>query len=194
MPRAFFAIGLAPAITDVLQDCRLACAETDPSWAGEKWVSPENLHLTLRFLGDTEHAALRRYAEAVRVAVSGFSPYELGIGRVRVVPQTRSASMIWAVPEPGADRTTRLAKMIDDAVAGEGAVPDPRRFSPHVTLCRARRPKRLRPDSVEAMDATLAGVPGSRTSMSVRTVMLYTSTLTPEGPVYERIAVMSLGG
>lgn len=194
MPRAFFAIGLAPAIMDALQGCRLACLETDPSWAGEKWVSPENLHFTLRFLGNTGDATLHRYAEAVRSAASGWHPYELGIGRVRVVPGPRSASMIWAVPKPGADHTTLLARMIDDVVVGEGAAPETRRFSPHVTLCRARRPKRLKPDAVEAMDAVLGGVPGSRTTMSVQAVMLYTSTLTPEGPVYERIAVMSLDG
>lgn len=193
MPRAFFAIGLTSATTDALQDCRRACLDADPAWTREKWVSPENLHMTLRFLGDIKEGTLHRYADAVRSALCGHPPYTLSIDRVRIVPRSRSAAMIWAVPEAGADHTMQLARSIEDAVVREGATPETRRFSPHVTLCRSRSPRHLAPDAARAMAAALADVPASRRSMSVHEVMLYTSTLTPDGPVYDRFAVMSLG-
>ena len=192
MPRAFFAIALTPAITGALGDCRRACLDADPAWAGEKWVSPENLHVTLRFLGDIPESVLHRYAEAADTTLRCHAPYTLSIDRVRAVPRLQSASMIWAVPEAGADRTIRLARLIEDVVVREGAAPETRRFSPHVTLCRARRPRHLAPDAARSMDAALEHVPVPHRSMSVREVMLYTSTLTPDGPVYDRFAVMSL--
>lgn len=192
MPRAFFAIELTPEITDVLGACRLACVDADPSWAREKWVAPHNLHLTVRFLGDVDIGTLRRCADAARVAASRRAPYMLAFDRIRSVPRDRAASMIWVMPGAGVPDTVRLAAVFEEAVAGQCIQMEPRRFTPHVTLCRARRPRPLDPRAGVLMTRIIEAGQPSLTTMSVREVMLYTSTLTPEGPVYEHFAVVPL--
>lgn len=190
MPRVFFAVPMSIALRQTLVACRQACVTADPQWAGEKWVAPENLHATLRFLGTVPGPDVERCVEAVAEGLRTIPPFPLRLDRVRVVPQRRSASLIWVGPSIGAEEITAVADTIASATSFVDFHPDGKRFRPHVTLCRARAPRRLATGALDEVERLLH-VSGERAvSMSVRGVTLFSSTLTPRGPVYEQIAVV----
>ena len=98
MPRVFFAIPMPLAVRRTLVACREACVAHDTSWTGEKWVAPENLHVTLRFLGTLAEPDVERcIAEVTRVS-GRTEPFRLRLDAVRAIPQRRSASLIWVAP------------------------------------------------------------------------------------------------
>ena len=190
MPRVFLAIPMPLAIRRTLVTCREACVAHDASWTGEKWVAPENLHVTLRFLGTLGEPDVERcIAEITRVS-ERTEPFRLRLDSVRAIPQRRSASLIWVAPSEGSEAVAALAEDVTRATAFLDFHPDGKRFRPHVTLCRARAPRRLNTAAFDEMERVLAGPGVHAISMSVPGVTLFASTLTPRGPVYEEIAAI----
>lgn len=193
MPRAFLAIQPPLAMRPTLVACREAFLGADPQWHDEKWVSEENLHVTLRFLGVVPDALLPTVAEAVREAVAVIEPYRLRLDVVRAIPRPRSASLVWVQPSSGGEETGRLAEAIVGATSFLEFQPDGHRFKTHLTLCRARHPRRVTTPSLDAVEHMLRRSEDRAVMMSVREITLFSSTLTPRGPVYEELAIIPLG-
>jgi len=103
---------------------------------GIAWTRPEQLHLTLRFLGDVE-IALRDSLEAAlaRVTVETFLLPVAGLGSF---PPRGPARVLWVGVGQGHTRLHQLRQQIDDALLGCGLDLDVRHFQPHVTLGRVR--------------------------------------------------------
>lgn len=189
--RAFLAVALTPPVIEALADCREALLTADPSWRGEKWVADENLHVTMRFLGDVPEASVADILTAVRGALVDVRPFCLTFGRIVATPRPRAASMIWVTPTAGDAECAFLAQRIEAAVAQTLPVSDgthagngggARPFRAHVTLCRARRPRRVDDGAIECASERLRARP---LTMSVGEVTLFASTLTRSGPAYE---------
>ncbi|MHB1016312.1 MAG: RNA 2',3'-cyclic phosphodiesterase [Coriobacteriia bacterium] len=194
MPRVFFAVPMPFALRRTFTACREACVAADPSWAGEKWVAPENLHITLRFLGTVPESDVDRCVQSATRALASIEPFRLRLDLVRAIPQRRSSSLLWVAPSLGTEETAALAGALADATSFVDFQPDGKRFRPHVTLCRARAPRRIAAAAFDEMERLLH-VSGERAvSMSVPEVTLFASTLTPRGPVYEEMAMIPLGG
>ncbi|MHB8049913.1 MAG: RNA 2',3'-cyclic phosphodiesterase [Coriobacteriia bacterium] len=194
MPRVFFAVPMPFALRCTFIACREACATMDPSWAGEKWVAPENLHITLRFLGSVPESDIDRCVQGAAHELASIESFRLRLDLVRAIPQRRSASLLWVAPSLGVEETVDLAEALARATSFVDFQPDGKRFRPHVTLCRARAPRRLAAGAFDEMERLLH-VSGDRAvSMSVPEVTLFASTLTPRGPVYEERATIPLGG
>lgn len=192
MPRAFLALTLSSICRETLLGCRDAFVAADPAWAHEKWVRTENLHVTIRFLGTLPDVRTASLAAAVGGGIAGLPAFRLRLDRLRAVPASRSASLIWVVPSTGDGEATALAAAIAEALAPFDVAAEGRRFHPHVTLCRARRPRRVAAHALEEAEHVLALAGEDTTSVSVHSVTLFSSTLTPRGPVYEELAVMPL--
>lgn len=193
MPRAFLAIALPIAVRSTLVAAREAFLTADPSWRGEKWVAEENLHITLRFLGNVPEPVCPHVTAAVRDAVADLEPYRLRLESVRAIPRARSASLVWAAPRVGAEETADLAERIARATSFLDFEPDGRAFKTHVTLCRARHPRRVDASALDAAEHVLSRCDERAVSMSVREVTLFSSVLTPRGPVYEERAIVPFG-
>ncbi len=192
MPRAFLALTLPPACRETLFGCRDAFVAADPAWAREKWVRVENLHVTMRFLGTLPDESIGSVAAAVGEGIAGLPAFVLRLGRIRAVPGSRSASGLWAVPSAGVGEATDLAAAIAEALAPFDIEAETHRFRPHVTLCRARRPRRVAAHAIEEAEHILVRAGDDATSVSVHGVTLFSSTLTPRGPVYEELSAMPL--
>lgn len=193
MPRAFFAISLPLAVRGTLAQCRNEFLTVDPTWRGEKWVANENLHVTLRFLGSVPEPACALVAERAAVALSDLEPYRLRLDVVRAIPRPRSASLVWVAASAGAEHTAELAERLAGASAFLDFEPDNRSFKTHATLVRARHPRRVSHEAIDAVEHCLHRADERAITMSVRDVTLYASTLTPRGPVYEELAIIPLG-
>lgn len=126
MQRLFVALAMPEDIRDRLAGPRAGLP-------GARWVPPENLHLTLRFVGEADGAAARDAADALsRIDAGGFDLALSGVGAFESGGRARS---VWAgtEPEPALDA---LQRKVDGALARAGVRMDTRRFRPHVTLAR----------------------------------------------------------
>jgi 2'-5' RNA ligase len=149
-----------------------------------KWVRPENIHLSLKFLGDVDEAREAELREALKRAAGTRSeprPLTLQITGFGVFPDYQRPRVLWAgvTPDPGLEL---LQHGVEQAFAPLGFPTEARPFRPHVTLGRAGRD--ARPRDFKELEAMLAGTDFDET-VTVSEVDLMQSTLQPSGPVYQ---------
>lgn len=168
--------GLADAVADVQGLLDEA--------GGLRTTDPEQAHLTLKFLGDTDESDLPALETALEEAVaeSGLSPFEAHFGGLGVFPHMEYISVVWLGVEEGGDQFTRLHEPIEARTTDLGFDPEDHEFTPHVTLARMDHAggKDLVQDVVSTRDPT-AG------TMTVEEIQLKESTLTDDGPEYTTV-------
>lgn len=189
--RSFVAIELDDRVRHALGEAREATVRRAPEWADEKWVAAENLHITLAFLGDLDASKLSEVSQRLSAALPSLPPFSLGLGGVAAIPPKGRHTMLWATFTDSGARCEELASTVAAAASQCGITLADRPFAPHVTLVRSRRPRRMSPEVIAVISA---GIADERISMSVASATLYASTLTPRGPVYERLAQWGLTG
>jgi 2'-5' RNA ligase len=149
-----------------------------------KWVRPENIHLSLKFLGDVEETREPELAAALTRAAGTRHeprPLTLQITGFGVFPDYHRPHVLWAgvTPEPGLEL---LQHGVEQEFAPLGFPTEARAFRPHVTLGRAARD--ARPRDFTGLEEILAGTDFDAT-VTVAEVDLMQSTLQPTGPVYQ---------
>jgi RNA 2',3'-cyclic 3'-phosphodiesterase len=168
----FVAVWPPPALTDVL------AALPRPRLDGLRWTPPENLHVTVFFLGEVAEQQVATLAAALREWGQGVAPATAIAG-----PSTRRLGRgVLCVPVSGLDGLALGARA---AAAAFAAAPDDHPFTGHLTLARAGRRGRV-PD--EALGVPVAA------QWAVDEVRLVASTLGPSGARYEAVALARLGG
>lgn len=191
--RTFLGIDLPPAWRDVLAGCAQSVREGAPGWQDARWVPRDNLHVTLKFLGDLAEASIEPLIEELHVTLSALHPFEIVLAKpVTGVPSGRRARMLWTTFDDPTGECERLAAVVDEVATGFGAPAEQRPFRAHITLARTRTPKRFTPPPglEECLVDEVHG--GVHRSMSVGAVTLYSSTLSREGAVYDRLAEITL--
>ena len=139
-------------------------------------VPPANWHLTLRFLGSTDAERHRRIVdELARIAPP--PPFDLSFAGLGAFPRAGRATVLWIGVGDGADELRALAASAEAAAVRAGFAPEPKPYSPHLTLSRLRAPADLRP-LVES-----AAPFGGR--MRVDAFVLFRSHLGNPAPRYE---------
>lgn len=149
-----------------------------------KWVRPENIHLSLKFLGDVEEArepALRAALKQAAGSGAEARPLAVHIEGFGVFPDYHRPRVLWAgmAPDPALEL---LQHGVEQAFAPLGFPTEARAFRPHVTLGRAGRD--ARPRDFSGLAEALAGLEFA-TTVTVADVDLMQSTLQSNGPVYE---------
>jgi 2'-5' RNA ligase len=185
--RAFVAVRLTADVRARLGEEALRLRALHP---GVAWVAPENLHLTLKFLGRVEALTLEHLVRALEQAVADHAPFPLGCAGLGAFPTTLRPRVIWAGVTDGAPQTARLAAAVERALAPLGFTPEARPFSAHVTLGRLRAPQKT-PALAHALDDGRSRVFGR---MPVAAIALVRSDLSPRGARYTDVATVPLGG
>ena len=149
-----------------------------------KWVRPENIHLSLKFLGDVEDTREPELVAALQQAAGSRGeprPLTLQITGFGVFPDYHRPHVLWAgiTPEPGLEL---LQHGVEQAFAPLGFPTEARAFRPHVTLARAARD--ARPRDFTGLEEVLAALDFDQT-VTVAEVDLMQSTLQQDGPVYQ---------
>lgn len=183
--RCFVGLELPAGWREVLRAAGETVRSADPGWARAKWVAAENLHITLKFLGNVPDDDLDALSALIGAVVERHASPTLTLGRLEAVPGPRRASMIWATFAEPVQSLAVVAADVDMAAQGFGVAPETRRFAAHATLARARRPHAIAPVALESGNDLLRAVTGT---MSVPHVTLFASTLTPTGPVYRTLS------
>ncbi len=179
MLRLFVGIGMPEAVEDAL----LGLTEGIP---GANWVSHENYHITLRFLGEMPEGE----AADIDMTLAGLSvpAFELQLGGVNHFGPIRKARSIWAAVAPS-PALFHLRKKIEAACVRAGAEPERRKFKPHITLARIKDETGHHLADYLARHNMFAAGP-----FAVDRFTLYRSIHTSSGVVYESVADYALAG
>lgn len=184
--RAFAAIEVSASIRSALAKI---IQKLDGTGNMIKWVTPEQLHLTLHFLGDLRYQDIQPVSAAIKEALAECDPFELQLRGVGVFPDLEQPRVIWTGIEMGYEPLVELQRALDGPLASLGYPSDKHHFRPHVTLGRIKRLSRL-----YELQQALSGVTQvNGGAMIVDEVTLFESNLHRRGPDYTPIAEFELG-
>ncbi|HSM57803.1 MAG TPA: RNA 2',3'-cyclic phosphodiesterase [Candidatus Sulfomarinibacteraceae bacterium] len=173
--RAFIAIDLSEEARAVLANAGETLARRVPSGV-VKWVSPQKMHLTLRFLGDTPLEKLDELFAALDRTVSAHPPFSLHLDELGCFPNRRRPRVVWVGVQGDTAQAEALRDDIEEMAAAMGWEPEQRPFRPHLTLGRVK-------EKGAALDLPWGqGVAPAK--IAVDAVHLFESQLRPSGAVY----------
>jgi 2'-5' RNA ligase len=187
--RSFIAIELPQQVKEGLAGVRNKLERTDHKFV--KWVDPNGIHLTLKFLGNVPFKRVMEIKEAMEEAVQGISPFRLEICGLGAFPNFKQIRVFWIGVGGDLDKLSTLQRRIDSALDPLGFAPEVHPFVPHLTLARIK-------ESASSADrktfAELVGSAGfeNRYEIEVDGVSLMRSQLTPEGAIYTRLFLVKL--
>ena len=156
-----------------------------------RWVEPENMHVTLKFLGNVRAHDTVELCEAVEDAVCDLRPFDLEIQGLGAFPALDRPRTIWIGTADGGEALTGVFERVEDAVVELGYRPEPRRFTAHMTIGRVRRRSDRLDRLVEELDE-LKHESFGRTGVDAVTV--FSSRLREDGPVYTAMSRGELSG
>ncbi len=144
-----------------------------------RWVRPEAMHLTLRFIGAVERRQLSSIQRALTDAIEPFPPFALRTGKLGTFGGSR-ARVLWLGVEGELEGLHRLQRAADDALSRAGLPPPTRdRFAPHLTL--ARVPDRATPDERRTLRDVAAGPALPGVTFAIERIVLVQSEILPAG-------------
>jgi len=186
--RTFIAIELPQEIKAILAGFQ---EKLKASGADVKWVTPESIHLTLKFLGDANDKKIGPIMEALEEVARKKAGFTIRISSLGAFPGLNSIRVIWAGITQGDDAACQIAEDLEDRIAAIGIPKEKRPFSSHITIGRTRSNLNLDKLAIgiETLGKTLAGI---NLKFSVNKITLFKSTLTSGGPVYEALKTVSL--
>jgi 2'-5' RNA ligase len=189
--RAFIAIELPSKIRAALSQLQ-DNLKTSKS-AAVKWVDPEGIHLTLKFLGNVDEAEIPALNKSLSEAVREVAPFYLELGDPGAFPSFQAPRVVWVGIGGEIEPLRTLHNSIDRVLTPLGFPPEKRAFSPHLTLGRVREEalpgeKRRLGENVAALKT------GVKSSFKVESINLMRSKLTREGALYSCLASFALCG
>jgi len=186
--RLFIAIDPDPELLDKIFKL-ISTIKREYPLEGMRFTHPQNLHLTLQFLGDTDEALIANIVRSLDKICQKHTEFNLSFAGLGAFPSRKNPRILWlGVTNPNHVTALAQAIIIDGAFLAES---EKAKFSPHLTL--GRIPESSRGISAPSF-ASLFNNLGNVTvgSTPVREVLLYQSTLKPEGPVYNLLSRHSL--
>ena len=185
MIRAFIAVDLDdPVIEKVCNVVEIL----KPRITEIRWLRKENLHLTLKFLGNIAESQVEPITAALRHPLGLFSPCTISAKGLGVFPDFRRPKILW-VGLTG-DQLVQLAAEIESALMPLGFTPENRAFTPHLTIGRWRegsRPVKNLRQEIDSLNDFEFG------ACAVRQIVLFQSVLKPEGASYSELRTIQLG-
>ena len=185
MIRLFVAFPLPPDVTEQLA----GIIDSLKQQGGRvKWVTPHNIHLTARFLGDTEENLVERLSSLIDDVAAGHHRVESVIDRLGAFPNLSRPRVIWAGLRDKTEELGKIARQLELAVRRLRFKPEKRGFKAHLTLGRVKDPSDLGNLTAYMQDIKLDEFP-----VTFDRLTLFKSTLTPQGPIYDRLHEAMLG-
>lgn len=189
--RSFIAIELPEEVKAGLR--RLQAELKLPEHTFVKWVAPEAIHLTLKFLGNISPQKVAEITRVMEQASEGVSPFHLEITEVGAFPNMRQPRVLWVGIRGEVDKLVAWQNRIDNGLVPLGFAKETRPFTPHLTLARLR-------EGVSPGDRRDFGEMVAKTTIevsykfNVTSLNLMKSQLLPGGAVYSRLADVKLKG
>jgi len=186
--RLFIAMELSPAVVAAIGGYRKQISRQSAA-RDVRWTAENLLHLTLRFVGEVEDARVADVCAAAELAAGLNRTFDAALEGAGCFPGGGRVRIVWAGMSAERDRLAKLAADVESAVVAAGVPPEPRVFSPHVTIGRVRE-DRSRGELRRAVQACQPAV----TSQPVSRIVVMSSTLSRAGPTYTLVSSHELGG
>ena len=152
-----------------------------------KWSDPENFHITLAFLGDTENNKIKEINKMLKLACEGFGEFEIIIKGLGVFKNLNDPRVIWTGIEPS-DKLNTLQESVRIGLKETDIIPEDRPFKPHLTLGRIK--------SIQDNDVLKTLIDGYKNmelqKQEINAVILYESILSRNGAVYKALTKFPL--
>jgi 2'-5' RNA ligase len=176
--RTFIAIPLSSEIQQFLSQVQDHLKKLD---CNIKWVNPENIHLTLKFLGDVKPKKIDAIKQTLEELAKNMRPINIELTQIGAFPNAKNPHVLWIGIKDDEHQIARFASSVEDNFGKIGFKKEKKPFSPHITLGRIRSPKNIQLLS-EAISNYALPVDLKQIAQNIT---LYKSTLTPAGPIYE---------
>ncbi len=187
--RAFIAIELPQEIKAALANLQTALGNGKDN--SVKWVNPDSIHLTLKFLGNIDAALVPQIKDAMTGSVENVNSLKLEVAEIGAFPNAMSPRVVWVGLTGDLKALDRMHRSLEDSLAALGFAPEKRSFSPHLTLGRVR--DKAKKDQRSALAQQLSTVkPKERPGFSVKSISLMRSELTQKGAIYTELATVTL--
>ncbi len=187
--RAFIAIELPSVLTEMLRAIQDELMKKTGKAEDISWAKPENIHLTLKFLGEIDPERVEEIYGELEKSAEGISPFSLSAGGVGGFPGLKTPRVIW-VGIKESEVLTQLQKNIDERLVELGFEKEDRPFHPHLTLCRIKSAPAGR-----NIGKAAAGL-GHEANVVFKTdsFVLFKSELNPKGAKYSTLKRVDLKG
>ncbi|HUT68271.1 MAG TPA: RNA 2',3'-cyclic phosphodiesterase [Dehalococcoidales bacterium] len=187
--RSFIAIELSGEVKQAL--ARLQGTLKSGSRTPVRWVDPNSIHLTLKFLGNINADMTGRITAAMEEAARGVHPFRIEISGLGVFPNPGRVQIVWVGLTGEVERLGQLQKRIEAGLVPLGFAAESRSFTPHLTIGRVRD----QATTYERQDLgrLIEGMSfDAGCKLDVESVNLMKSQLTREGPIYSRLGSVML--
>jgi len=175
--RIFIAIELPEDIKKNLEGLQ---EELKKASADVKWVKPENIHLTLKFLGSVPVQQIPEIVQELKNGLAAFGFFSVGIAKIGSFPEKGKPRVIWAGVEKGNEIVARLQDKVEDLLQRFNFACEEREYSSHLTIGRVKGP-----NNIKSLQELLAGKFSVQFGeMPVEDISIIRSDLKPDGPAY----------
>lgn len=183
--RTFIAVEVPDSAKDRIAQMvnRLKATGTDI-----KWVEPDNIHVTLKFLGNIGTGQPAVIRDGLSAALDTADAFDLKLGRIGAFPDMNRPRVFWISIVEGRDELVAMQHRIETELHARGFVREERPFSPHLTIGRVRSPRGLTKLTDLIGDMAFETEP-----FSVKRAAVVKSDLKPDGPMYTVIDHVELG-
>lgn len=158
---------------------------------GARWVKPDNLHLTVKFIGEYGEDGLERLSNEIEAAAGRCAPFVACLGRCGAFPSPGKARVLWVGMERGEEEAAVVARRLDARLERAGVRREGRGYRGHLTVARLKTPADCGA-FLEELAARMEEAGGL--AFEVEKLTLYRSILSPSGPTYVALRRFALGG
>ena len=178
MIRAFIAIPLDPKIQHSIERMQDHLKKTN---SDVKWVKSENIHITLKFLGDVNTEQINSVKQALSNCTHNTRPFKVELSQLGAFPNIEHPRTLWVGLKDHKQKLSRMAVSLEKALGKIGFQGDQRPFSPHITIGRIRSS-----NNIDALSKSMSNYPISENCIqTISKIILFQSILSSEGPIYE---------
>ncbi len=185
--RAFIACSLDDATRERVREL---CNQLKKIDSGIKWVRPEAMHLTLRFLGNVDEATVELAGEAMEEATVGVSPVRIEVSGYGTFPPGKKPRVVWLGLKQGGPELYSIYERLEESLQSRGLGPADKAFRPHLTLGRVKSPRGVN-RVLKSLEELGEGGFGEFTADELT---LFKSDLHPAGAVYTALKKTGFSG
>jgi len=176
--RTFIAIELSTENQSKLSQIQ---KELKTSGADVKWVKPENIHLTLKFLGETKISIIENINKAIQETANEFEKFSFELNELGAFPKIQFPRVIWINAQEPTGTIIKIVSELEDRLEKLGFAKEEREFTAHITIGRVRSSQ----GRIQLVDKLKEVKLSQPLIQEVNNLTLFKSTLMPSGPIYE---------
>ena len=187
--RAFIAVELPEGLKKELAELETQLKKNSPPVV--KWVDPNSIHITLKFLGEVSEDSIGELMLAIEESAQGIQPFQLEVREVGAFPNLERVQVLWVGVKGELEKIAQLQKRVEANTEQLGFSRESRAFTPHLTLGRVR--DEARPNERQRLGKLLADTSFTVLhNVNIDAVNLMRSQLTPTGAIYSSIGSVKL--